>query len=57
MPENEVNWNEVGDHALSCWKISTAKLAYELAGGVGALLLLTIAMGDFNSIELGHIKR
>ena len=32
--------------------------AYELAaGGVGALLLLSIAMGDLNTIVFGDIKR
>ena len=34
-----------------------AKRAYELAGGVGALLLLGLAMGDLNSIILGDIQR
>ena len=47
----------VGGRALLCRKFGAAKRPYELAGGIGALLLLGLAMGDLNSIILGDIKR
>ena len=57
-PENEVKWKAVGDRALSSWKFGIAKRAFEHAGDVGALFLLSLAMGDKNAVkEVGRLAK
>ena len=57
-PENEIKWKAVGDRALSSWKFATAKRAYEQAGDVGALFLLSLAMGDQHAVkEAGRVAK
>ena len=58
VPENEVKWKAVGDCALASWKFGIAKRTFDHAGDIGALFLLSPAMGDKNVVkEVGRLAK
>ncbi|KAF8595407.1 coatomer protein [Ceratobasidium sp. AG-I] len=51
-PENETKWKAVGDRALAAWRFALAKECFEKAGDVSSLMLLLLAMGDREGLQV-----
>jgi coatomer subunit beta' len=50
--ESEVKWKTLGDRALTVWRFDLAKECFEKAGDLSALMLLLMAMGDRDGLQL-----